>query len=122
MSDHYDQREALYALYAGKAFPDPVSPLTSRERVATTLKQFSSAVGASVWRPTTEHQCDSLAYLVTAKNKYGAWREPISAFMDATGVWRVLGSRDGMTRLSFSPTYFMDLPPKPGETQGEKDE
>lgn len=120
MSDHYDQREAMYALYAEKAFPDPISPLTSRERVATALKQFSNAVGVPVWRPITEHQSDSMAYLVTAKNKYGAWREPISAFMDAAGGWRLLGSKDGMTRLSFSPTYFMDLPPMPGENSGEK--
>lgn len=69
------------------------------------------------WMPIHEHQSDSLAYLVTAKNRYGAWRGAVSAFMDATGVWRVLGSRGGMTPLSFSPTYFMLLPspPKPNQ-------
>lgn len=55
----------------------------------------------------------STAVLVTAKNKYGAWREPVSAFNDATEVWRVLGSRGGMTPLSFNPTRFMPMPERP---------
>lgn len=55
------------------------------------------------------------AYLVTAKNRYGCFREPISAFKDATDVWRILGTRGGMTRLSFNPTHFSPLPEPPND-------
>lgn len=63
------------------------------------------------------------AVLVTAKNRYGAWREPISAFNDATEVWRILGTKGGMIRLPFTPTRWMPLPPPPEAdtvNEGEK--
>jgi hypothetical protein len=71
----------------------------------------------SEWQPIAEYDVKHcMAVLVTAKNRYGAWREPISAFNDATEVWRVLGSRGGMTPLSFTPTMFMPIPERPKQT------
>lgn len=58
----------------------------------------------------------SMPALVTAKNHYGAYREPISAFMDVTGIWRVLGSKGGMTKVPFAPTMWTALP-KPPEVE-----
>lgn len=67
-----------------------------------------------MWHPIESYDTKwCTAVLVTAKNRYGAWREPISAFNDATEVWCILGTKDGMTRLGFAPTRWMPLPPTP---------
>jgi hypothetical protein len=65
----------------------------------------------SEWRPINTHN-DHLGVLVSRPSDrvmYG----PHAAFKDATGVWRILGSVGGMTKLRFEPTHWMPLPEPP---------
>jgi hypothetical protein len=70
---------------------------------------------AVAWRPIETHS-DHFGVLVSRtpdKYIYG----PLAAFLDVTGVWRVLGSEGGMTELPFEPTHWQPLPLHVGASQ-----
>jgi hypothetical protein len=52
------------------------------------------------------------AALVGAWNGYGVFVTG-AAFLDATGVWRVLHSEGGMSEMPFEPTHWLPLPAAP---------
>lgn len=61
------------------------------------------------WEPIDTYK-GCLGALVSAKGQY-----TMSAYRDAAGIWRVLGSKDNYTRLPYKPTHWTPLPPPPTE-------
>lgn len=63
------------------------------------------------WRPISE-VADGFVYLVSRPDdRY--YYEPTTAFIDATGKWRVFRSEGGCDPLPFEPTHYMKLPKRP---------
>lgn len=65
------------------------------------------------WRDIETHKgCHAvLVSRPTGREVYA----PTTAFLDATGVWRVYRSEGGMTPLPFTPSHWMPLPAPPAE-------
>jgi hypothetical protein len=61
----------------------------------------------SEWQPIETHN-NCLGVFVCAPK-----RDAMAAYRDATGVWRVLGSKHNYTKLPFKPTHWMPLPAPP---------
>lgn len=77
---------------------------------ATALRSFMDGG----WRPIAEYEGCGPALVSTMPNsRRELFSEPVSAFMDVTGVWRCLGSIGGMAELSRQPTHFRPLPTPP---------
>lgn len=94
--------------------------LAERDTLTSRLQEAEKALEDG-WQPI--ETAGYAGALVTARNRHGAFREPISAFKDATDVWRILGSRGGMTQVSFNPTHWRPLPTPPAAlaNKGESD-
>lgn len=69
------------------------------------------------WRPIESHGGDCLPILV-GRARPARGSSVLAAFMDATGVWRVLGSYAGMDVLPYEPSHWMPLPPAPPTGEG----
>lgn len=63
------------------------------------------------WSPISDY-CDHGVVIVSRPDDK-LYYEPTTAFLDATGVWRVFRSEGGSARLPFEPTHFMPTPPRP---------
>ena len=72
---------------------------------------------ADGWRPIESHGGDCLPILV-GRARPARGSSVLAAFMDATGVWRVLGSYAGMDVLPYEPSHWMPLPPAPPTGEG----
>lgn len=99
-------------------YHDPKEPFAEEVgSIALELQSLRSPpaeIEAVAWRPIATHS-DHFGVLVSRtpdKYIYG----PLAAFVDVTGVWRVLGSEGGMTELPFEPTHWMPLPRHVGAT------
>ena len=70
------------------------------------------------WRDISEHSGHAPVMVSTKpSNPNCLFSEPVSAFVDATGVWRCLGSVGGMAPLSRKPTHFRPLPSAPNQAK-----
>lgn len=70
------------------------------------------------WREISEHSGHAPVMVSTKpSNPNCLFSEPVSAFVDATGVWRCLGSVGGMAPLSRKPTHFRPLPSAPNQAK-----
>ncbi len=68
------------------------------------------------WLPIETHLGHCAAVLVCRETPTEQ-RRATSAFMDATGVWRLYNSEGGMTPLPFDPTHWQPLPAPPRADQ-----
>lgn len=73
------------------------------------------------WLPIEKYSGHSVVLVSRQDGEF--FYTPTTAFLDATGVWRVFRSKGGMTPLDFEPTDFQYLPATPKSTaQAESEE
>jgi hypothetical protein len=83
------------------------------------LAALPELAGGSEWRPIETYTACRPVLVGRRADKY--LYGPLEAFMDVTGVWRVLGSEGGMTPVPFEPDVWMPLPAPPEANGGGDD-
>jgi len=74
------------------------------------------------WQPIETHDGDSLPVVVGRANEKNRFYYPLSAFVDVTGVWRVLCSPGGNTPVPYEPTHFQPSPNPPITRERDDDD
>jgi hypothetical protein len=84
-----------------------------RRRIYADMLATAPAPPVDGWQPIETHDGDSLPVVVGRANERNRFYYPLSAFLDVTGVWRVLCSPGGNTPVPYEPTHFQPLPQPP---------
>ncbi len=107
LSNHHGVHpESLYCHIGPPAIRCQPVPTDSRSQVGR-------------WQDIATHSGHGAVLVSRPTDKY--FYEATTAFVDATGVWRVFRSIQGMAILPFVPTHWQALPAPPEDTLSPKD-
>ena len=85
-----------------------------REQVKKALQALSAPAADDGWRPISDYDgCGPVLVSTAPESPKYLFSEPVSAFHDAGGTWRCLGSKGGMAETALRPTHFRPLPAPP---------
>lgn len=80
----------------------------------TALQHLSAPAADDGWRPISDYDgCGPVLVSTAPESPKYLFSEPVSAFHDAGGTWRCLGSKGGMAETALRPTHFRPLPAPP---------
>jgi hypothetical protein len=102
-----DDCGAKWADDEGGFVPHKDSEPVARARQALRLHEAAE----DGWLPIEQHT-GAFPVLVSRPTDREVYK-PTTAFVDATGVWRVFRSEGGNTPLPFVPTHYQELPAPP---------
>lgn len=85
------------------------------ERAIQAIRDVLSAPAAEDgWRLISDYDgCGPVLVSTAPESPKYLFSEPVSAFHDAGGTWRCLGSKGGMAETALRPTHFRPLPAPP---------
>lgn len=108
-------QERLVELAAMFNVPDGGRYLNDWKARADQINQALSAPAADDgWRPISDYDgCGPVLVSTAPESPKYLFSEPVSAFHDAGGTWRCLGSKGGMAETALRPTHFRPLPAPP---------
>jgi len=117
--DEARERLAAALVHRLVKFAKAVETASQRERIGLLLDHAHEAADAILallspeqgWRDVGEVKCGRPVLVSRAED--GMHFTPTTAFIDATGVWRVFRSEDGMEPLPFVPTHWQPIPAPP---------
>ena len=84
------------------------------EDLRRVLQRLSAPAADDGWRPISDYDgCGPVLVSTAPESPKYLFSEPVSAFHDAGGTWRCLGSKGGMAETALRPTHFRPLPAPP---------
>lgn len=92
----------------------PWSGERGADQITTQPLYLSAPAADDGWRPISDYDgCGPVLVSTAPESPKYLFSEPVSAFHDAGGTWRCLGSKGGMAETALRPTHFRPLPAPP---------